>query len=151
MASRSSFRRGAFAFFSALGGGGAALVFFAVKDFGLARASAEWPRTEAVVLSGAGPLRYAYTIEGRNYQGRRVRFLTATLGAPPFARPKPGAAFKIAVHPRDPTVSVAAPGGGALLFAAFVTLGGLGAFVGAAGMLRSATAVEETSGEGRVD
>ncbi|MBY0421176.1 MAG: hypothetical protein K2Q06_02650, partial [Parvularculaceae bacterium] len=99
MASRTSFRRGAFAFFSALGAGGAALVFYAVKDFGAARASAEWPRVEAVALSGAGDLRYAYTVDGRNYEGRRIRFLTARLGAPAFERPAPGAAFKVAVHP----------------------------------------------------
>jgi hypothetical protein len=139
-------RLAALLIFAALLFGGAALVVFAVKDFGAARASASWPTTEAIVLSGpVGPnkVRYVYTVEGVNYESRRVRFVTASLGAPAWRAPRPGTPILVAVDPQDPRASAAAPGGTAILFAIFTAVGGLCVFVGLAGVIRAATAVEE--------
>lgn len=141
-------RAGAFAAFAALAVAGVALVFFAVKDFAAARASLRWPTAEAIVLSDrGGGLRYAYTVDGVNYESRRVRFLTASLGASPYEPPHPGAAIDVAVDPDNPRVAVAAPGGAAQLFAIFVAVGGLSVFVGVAGMIRAGTAEAEDEAE----
>lgn len=139
-------RLAALLIFAVLLFGGAGLVFFAVKDFGAARASASWPTVEAIVLSGSGgtnKVRYVYTVDGVNYESRRVRFLTASLGAPDWRAPKPGTPILVAVDPKNPRASAAAPGGTALLFAILTAFGGLSLFVGLAGVIRAATAQEE--------
>lgn len=126
--------------------GGVGLVLFAVKDFGAARASASWPPVEAIVLSGphgTNKVRYVYTVDGVNYESRRVRFLTASLGAPQWRAPRPGTAILVAVDPQNPRVAAAAAGGTATLFAIFAALGGLCVFVGLAGVIRAATAQDD--------
>ena len=139
-------RLAALLIFATLLVGGAALVFFAVKDFGSARASASWPTTEAIVLSGpngVNRVRYVYTVDGVNYESRRVRFWTASLGAPDWTAPSPGTAILVAVDPHNPRAAAAAPGGAAILFAIATALGGISAFTGLAGVIRAATAQEE--------
>ncbi len=139
-------RLAALLIFAVLLFGGSGLVYFAVKDFGAARASASWPTVEAIVLSGPSGInkvRYVYTIDGVNYESRRVRFVTASFGAPDWRAPRPGTPILVAVDPRDPRASAAAPGGTALLFAMLMAAGGLSVFVGLAGVIRAATAQEE--------
>lgn len=139
-------RLAALLIFAALLFGGAGLVVFAVEDFSAARASAVWPTTEAIVLSGpngVNKVRYVYTVDGVNYESRRVRFVTSSVGAPDWRAPRPGNAILVAVDPKDPRASAAAPGGTAILFAILTGLGGLCVFVGLAGVIRAATAVEE--------
>lgn len=139
-------RLAALLIFAALLFGGVGLVVFAVKDFGAARASVSWPTVEAIVLSGArGPnrVRYIYTVDGLNYESRRVRFVTASLSAPAWSAPRPGAQILVAVDPRNARVSAAAPGGTAILFAILAAAGGLAVFIGLAGVIRAATAQEE--------
>lgn len=128
------------ALFGATAAFGAALVYFAVKDFARSQASLAWRTVDAIVLDvdkrGAA-CRYAYTVEGVNYVGWRTRFVTTSLGAPPFRTAAPGATIKVAVDPKDPGVAVAAPGGGAALFAVLMVGGGVFVFVGLAGMLQA--------------
>lgn len=134
-------RIAAFAAFAAAAAAGAALVAYAVADFAAAGASLRWPTAEAIVLSSTdGKLRYAYTVDGVNYESRRVRFLTASLGAPRFESPAAGSAIDVAVNPSNPRIAVAAPGGAAQLFALMVAGGGLTVFVCVAGMIRAGTA-----------
>lgn len=139
----------AFAIFGALAVLGAGLVMFSVGDFARARASVSWPRAEAVVLASAPhhkALRYVYSVEGRKYEGRRARFLTASLDQAKSSSLKPGDLVMVAIDPRDPSVSVAYPGGSGALFALLAAIGGVLSFVGGGGLIRATTAssVEET-------
>ncbi|MGE0409388.1 MAG: DUF3592 domain-containing protein [Amphiplicatus sp.] len=130
----------ALAFFVALTAFGVFLCGAAVEDFAKARASADWPVAEGVVLSRRGEnaaLRYAYVAGGRSYESRRVRFLTANfLKAGPPA-PPPGEAVAVRYDPDDAGRAVLQPGSSGAVFALLLAGAAILIFVGGAGLVRT--------------
>lgn len=109
-----------------------------VRDYARARASPDWPVVEGVILSGEKGVRYAYAADGRKREGRRVRFLTAGFarGAPALS---PGETAPVSIDPKDNAVSVLEPGGSGPVFAVYLAVSALLAFVGAGGLIRTLT------------
>ena len=113
----------------------------AVRDFSNANNSTNWPAVTGVVLkrSENGSVNYAYSFEGRNYNGSRRRFATAIVpGRPPQTDPgAAGSYVLIRVSPNYPSISVIEPGGVRAMFAVYLIMGSALAFVGAGGFARS--------------
>ncbi|MBI1366848.1 MAG: DUF3592 domain-containing protein [Alphaproteobacteria bacterium] len=142
----------ALAFFILLTVAGLALGGVAVRDFGEARASVSWPRTEGVVLSPGedGRFRYAYVADGRSYESSRIAFLTSNFLAPAYQKPAPGGAIAVRYDPEDGARAVLRPGGSGGVFAILLGLAALLAFVGLGGLIRTlilGQQIEEENGD----
>ncbi len=123
---------------------GAFSAYAAVKDFSRARASGIWRQVDGVVLSparGAPRLRYAYHIDGRSYEGRRLAFMTRGYIARPPSN-APGAAVTVYVSPEDPRQATLVTGGSGRKFAAWLGMAGFAVFIGLAGLIRTVMAID---------
>lgn len=123
---------------------GAVLVNFAVKDFGRAHASLTWPSTDGVVLGqdidGDHPkaaIRYAYFVDGHNYQSRRIRFFTARFSGMDMPNYTVGQTVTVFTKPDKPSISVLQQGGSGAVFAVLVLIGWILIFVGLGGVVRT--------------
>ncbi|MFN0025254.1 MAG: DUF3592 domain-containing protein [Parvularculaceae bacterium] len=130
---------GALVLFGALVFGGMLAAYAAVTDYSQARASAEWPATDGVILStnGNDTVRYAWFAAGRSHAGERVRFWTAAL-TPAGVNYGAGSKVKVFVSPDDGAIAVLEPGGSPIVFALVLGFGGFLVFIGLAGVIRLA-------------
>ena len=129
-----------FLFFAILAVIGVVGAGFIVNDYGRARASAAWPVHEGIILSSSANehLRYVYSVGGKSYEGRRIRFFSSA----PFQKtdkPGPGEVVRVYVDPKDASFSVLEPGGAGGFFAVSSIFLGLFVFLGVGGIVRTLT------------
>ena len=113
---------------------------FVVGDYARARASAAWPVYDGVVLSRRGrvdDLRYVYSVEGRSYESRRVRFFTASFSPNPIRGLRAGESVPVYVDPADHRFSVLTPGGASAVFVLASMFTGACVFFGVGGIVRT--------------
>lgn len=126
-------------FFAALAIIGIVAGGFFVRDYARARASAEWPVANGVVLSQLdrdnARVRYVYSFAGRSYQSTRERVFSARFTDVSPRDYAPGESVDVYVNPANPSFSVLAPGGAGLSFLFFSVLSGLCIFVGVGGVV----------------
>ena len=122
---------------------------YIVKDYSRARASVGWPIYQGVVLSprdGRESFRYAYSVDGRTYDGTRRRFVTAVTLPRETINDAPGQLINVYVYPNDHAVSVLQPGGAGGFFAAGTLFFGAAVFFGIGGIVRTLTLAAPKTG-----
>lgn len=130
-------------FFIALTIFGVIAAGYAVNDYSRARASAAWPVYEGVVLSRRGrgdEMRYVYSVDGRSYEGTRMRFFSGLLSRDGDAlRGGPGETVRVYVDPENHDFAVLAPGGAGVVFVVASVFAGACIFLGVGGIVRTLT------------
>lgn len=131
-------------FFIALTVFGVIAAGYAVNDYSRARASAAWPVYEGVVLSrrsrGDDEMRYVYSVDGRSYEGKRIRFFSGFLSRDDDAlRAGPGERVRVYVDPEKHDFAVLAPGGAGVVFVVASIFAGACIFLGVGGIVRTLT------------
>jgi len=94
--------------------------YAAVRMIGLARSSQRWPTSRGRVLrseifDGRAVIRYAYTVDGAEYEGRDVAagdwpYRTARRAAHRLQRYPMGALVSVYYDPSQPSVAILKPG-----------------------------------------